>query len=47
MILEEMLCNYTQYLTAACRKESEEHRAETYQILVLKRNLRKVVWWIT
>ena len=36
-----------QYLTVAHRKESKEHRAKTYHILVLLGKLRMAVQWIT
>ena len=35
MLLEETLCTCAQYLTAARREESDEHRAKTYHSLVL------------
>ena len=35
MLVEETMRNCVQYLTAARREESEEHKAKTYHILVL------------
>ena len=35
MLVEETLNTFAQYLTAARREESDEHRAKTYHSLVL------------
>ena len=47
MLVEETLRTCAQYLTAACREESEEHRDKTYYILVLRGKLQTAVRWIT
>ena len=47
MLVEDTLCKCTQYLTAACRKESEEHRSQTFHRQVLRGKLRTAVRWIT
>ena len=47
MLVEETLRTCAQYLTAACREESEEHRANIFHNLVLRRKLRTAVRWIT
>ena len=47
MLVEDALRSCTQYLTAVRRDESTEHRAKTYHSLVLHRNLRTTVRWIT
>ena len=45
--MEETLCTFAQYLTAASREESKEHRTKTFHSLVLRGKLRMVVQWIT
>ena len=47
MLVEETLRTCAQYLTAALRKESEEHRNKTYHSLVLRGKLRMEERWIT
>ena len=47
ILVEETLGMCAQYLTAARREESEEHRAKTYHSLVLRGKLRTAVRWIT
>ena len=47
MLVEETLRTCAQYLTAARREESKEHRDNTYHRLVLQGNLRTAVRWIT
>ena len=42
-----MLCTCAQYLSAACKEESEEHMYKTYHRLVLQGKLQMTVWWIT
>ena len=42
-----MLCTCAQYLTAACREESEEHRYKTCHSMVLQGKLWMAVQWIT
>ena len=46
-MVEETLHTCAQYLTAACREESREHRAKTYHILVLQGKMRTAVMSIT
>ena len=46
MLTEDTLCTCTQYLTAARREDSNEHRAKTYHSLVLQGKLRTAVRWI-
>ena len=36
ILVDETFCTLAQYLTAACREESEEHRASTFHILVIQ-----------
>ena len=40
MFVEETLRTCAQYLTAACREESEENRAKTYHKMVLRGKLQ-------
>ena len=47
MLVEETLRTCTQYLTYAHREETEEHKAKTNHILVLRGNLRTAVRLIT
>ena len=47
MLVEGTLRTCTQYLTAARREESKEHRAQNFRSLVLRGKLRTEVWWIT
>ena len=35
MLVAETMCTCTQYLTAACKEENEEHRAKTYHSMVI------------
>ena len=46
-LVEEILRTCAQYLTPACREESEDHRAETFHILVLRGKLLMAVRCIT
>ena len=43
MLVEETPRTWAQYLTAACRDESEEHRAKTYHSLVIQGKIQTVV----
>ena len=43
VLVEETRRTCAQYLTAACREDSEEHRDKNYHSLVLQRNLRTEV----
>ena len=47
MLVEDTLLTCEQYFSVVCREESEEHRAQTYQSLVLRGGLRAAVRWIT
>ena len=47
MLMEDTLCMCAQYLTVACREDSEEHQAQAYHTLVLQGKMRMVVQWIT
>ena len=47
MIMEETLHTCAQYLTVACREESEGNRAQTYHSQVLRGKLQTAVRWIT
>ena len=47
MLVEETLRTCAHLLTAACRKEFEEHRTKTYYRLVIYGKLRTAVRWIT
>ena len=47
MLMEDTLCTCAQYLTAAHREESKEHRSQNFHSLVLQGKLQKAVWWIT
>ena len=45
--MEETLRTWAQYLTAIRRDESEEHRAKTFRILVIRGKLQTAVMCIT
>ena len=47
MLVGDTLRSCEEYLTAARREETAEHRAQTYQSLVLRGKLRSSVRWIT
>ena len=47
MLVGDTLRSCEEYLTAAQREETAEHRAQTYHSLVLRGKLRSVVRWIT
>ena len=46
MLVEETLRICAQYLTSACREESEEHRDKTCHSLVIRGKLQTAVMWI-
>ena len=46
MLLEDTLRTRGQYLIAAHREESEEHRGQNFHSLVLRGKLRTAVRWI-
>ena len=47
MLVEDILRMGEQYLIAACREETEDHREKTHHSLVLCGKLIIVVRWIT
>ena len=47
MLVGNTLRSCEEYLTAARREETAEHRAQTYHSLVLRGKLRSAVIWIT
>ena len=47
MLFGDTLRSCEEYLTAARREETAEHRAQTYHSLVLRGKLRSAVRWIT
>ena len=47
MLVGDTLRSCEDYLTAAQREETAEHRAQTYHSLVLRGKLRSAVRWIT
>ena len=47
MLVDDILRTCTQYLTAALREESEEHRDRNFHSLVLLGKLQTEVQWIT
>ena len=47
MLVEDILRMGEQYLIAACREETEDHREKTYHSLVIQWKLRMAVRWIT
>ena len=47
MLVEDTMQSCEEYLTVAQRGETAEHRAQTYQSLVLRGKLRTEVRWIT
>ena len=47
MLVEETLKSSTQYLTVVLQEETAEHRAKTFNGLVLRGKLRTAVRWIT
>ena len=47
ILVRETLRSYEEYLTAARREETAEHRDQTYHSLVLLGKLRSAVRWIT
>ena len=47
MLVGDTLRSCEEYLTAAQREETADHRAQTYHSLVIRGKLRSVVRWIT
>ena len=47
MLVEETLRTCDQYHTASYREESEEHRYNIYNIIVLQGKMQTVVRWVT
>ena len=47
MFFKDTLRSCEGYLTVARREETTEHRAQTYQSLVLRGKLWTAIWWIT
>ena len=47
ILVEDTLQACMEYLNIAWRKETAEHRAQTYHSLVICGKLRMMVWWIT
>ena len=47
MLVRDNLRSYEEYLTAARREETAEHRAQTYHSLVLRGKFQSAVRWIT
>ena len=47
MLVEETLRTCKQYHTVSCREESEDHRYNIYNIILLQGKMKTVVRWVT